>query len=286
MITLFKWIKKIITMPTIAISDIDIYYEILGKGPSLLFIHGGWVSRKMWAPQVKYFSANYQVITCDIRGHGRTGGSLKKRYSMELFASDIVEMLEKLQVNEPIIVGLSMGGMVAQVLATKYSDYAIKALILSDTAISSELTFNDKLLKYLFAPKWLFLLIVRLLGVKRYANFAFWFAKKSRGEKWVGEDESIIDYEKEEMNRFDVKEFNKIFSAIYDYKIQDLSKVKVPTLLINGEFESKSVFQHANKMNELIEHSTMKIIANAGHTSNMENPDEFNRVLAEFLLKN
>ncbi len=273
-------------MPKIAISDIDIYYEILGKGHPLLFIHGGWVSHKMWAPQVKHFSNNYQVITFDIRGHGRTGGSLKKRYSMELFAFDLKEMLEKLQIRNPIIVGLSMGGMVAQVLATKFSDYGIKALILSDTAISSELTFGDKLLKYLFAPKWLFLLIVRIFGVKRYTNFAFWFAKVSRGKKWVGEDDSIIDYEKGEMNRFTVKEFNKIFSAIYDYKIQDLSQVNVPTLLINGEFESKAVFKHANKMNELIEHSSMAIIHNAGHTSNLENPKEFNRVLTEFLLEN
>lgn len=129
----------------------------------------------------------------------------------------------------------------------------------------------------------MFLLIVRLLGVKRYAHFAFWYGKKSRGKEWVSLDESIIEYEKEEMMKFDVKEFNKIFAGLYDFKLQELSKIKVPVLIINGEFESKSVFKHSEKMKDLIDNSSMVVIPNVGHTSNMENPEEFNKAMEKFL---
>lgn len=269
-------------MPKMKTNDIMTYYEIHGEGHPLVFIHGGWVSHKMWKPQVEHFSINYKVITYDVRGHGNTGGSSKKKYSMEMFADDLKTLIDKLQIEKPVICGLSMGGMIAQSYAVKYSDN-IKAVILSDTAVSTELTLSDKIIKYILAPKWIFLLIVRLLGVKRYANFAIWYAEKSRGKKWIGQDESIIEYEREEMIKFDVKEFNKIFAGLYDFKLQELSNINVPTLIINGEFESKLVFKHLKKMKELISNSSTVVIPNAGHVSNLENPEEFNKVVMKFL---
>ncbi len=269
-------------MPKIKTNDIMTYYEIHGEGYPLVFIHGGWVDHKMWKPQVEHFSKNYKVITYDVRGHGNTGGSSKKKYSMEMFADDLKKLLDELQIERPIICGLSMGGMIAQPYAVKYLDN-IKTLTLSNTAISTELTLSDKIIKYILAPKWMFLLIVRLLGVKRYTHFAFWYTKKSRGKEWVGLDERIIEYEKEEMMKFDVKEFNKIFAGLYDFKLQELSRIKVPVLIINSEFESKSIFEHSEKMKDLIDNSSMVVIPNAGHTSNMENPEEFNKALEKFL---
>lgn len=272
----------IVEMPKIQTGDISAYYEIHGDGDPLVFVHGGWVSHEMWKPQVKYFSKRYRVITYDIRGHGNTGLSTSKRYSMELFADDLAALMEALEVRKPVICGLSMGGMIAQIYAIKYP-HNLKTLILSDTAVSSALTLSDKITKYILAPKWLFLLLVKLLGVKRYTNFAFWYARKTRSDKWVGLDQNVAGYEKEEMLRFDTGEFNKIFAAIYDFKLQDLSKIQVKTLVLNGEFESKAVFRHTEMMEELIPDTMSAVIPNAGHSSNMENPGTFNRVIAEFL---
>jgi pimeloyl-ACP methyl ester carboxylesterase len=269
-------------MPKIKTGDIQTYYQIIGKGSPIVFIHGGWVSHKMWAPQVKYFTNMYRVVVYDVRGHGNTGGSPETKYTMELFADDLSKLLEALKIKKPIICGLSMGGMIAQAYAVKYPDN-LAALVLSDTATSTVLTYRDKITKYLLAPKWLLTLVVRLLGIKKYALFAFWYAKKSRSEKWLGLDKNVIEYEKQEMLQFGTKEFNKIFSALYDFKLQKLSKIKVKTLIINGEFESKAVFYHANKLKLLIPNTKSGIIPNAGHTSNLENPQAFNKNLDEFL---
>lgn len=269
-------------MPERLTNNIRTYHEVHGEGKPLVFIHGGWVDHQMWNPQVEHFSQKYKVITYDVRGHGRTGGSERKKYSVELFADDLKALLEGISVEQPAVCGISLGGMIAQVYAVKYPE-DLKVLILADTAISSELTFSDKVQKYALAPKPVFLSIVNLLGVRRYADFAFWFAKITRGEEWLGMNKEVRRYVREQMQRFDTKEFNKILAGVYDFTLQDLSKIEAPTLIINGEHESKSVFEHARKMKELIQGAQDVIVPDAGHVSNMENPQEFNRVVEEFL---
>jgi pimeloyl-ACP methyl ester carboxylesterase len=268
-------------MPYITTGDIQTYYEIRGNGPALVFIHGAWVSRRMWQGQLAHFSQSFRVITYDVRGHGLTGGSSLDRYSMELFADDLSALLKALDLKTPVICGLSMGGMVAQSYAVKYVD-DLRALILADTAISSSLTLSDKLIKYVLGPKWFFTLLVRLLGVKRYADFAFWYARKSRSNEWVGAVDTIA-YEKEEMVQFETGEFNKIFSALYDFSLLPLSRIKVPVLIVNGQYESNAVFTHTAFAEKSIPDVRSVTIPQAGHSSNLENPRAFNQVVAEFL---
>jgi pimeloyl-ACP methyl ester carboxylesterase len=235
----------------------------------------------MWQPQVDYFSKFYKVISYDIRGHGKTGISPLRKYSVELFADDLKKLLEKLKIKKPIICGLSLGGMIAQVYATKYLQN-LRALILSDTAISTSLTFWDKLMVYILFPKWMMLPTLRMMGVRNFIKFSFWIAKSTRGKEWIGKNE-IEDYEKNEMLKMDKKEYLKVFGAIYDFKLQDLFKINLPTLILNGENESKSVYYHAEVMKNLIQNCESDIISNAGHTSNLENPEEFNKALEKFL---
>lgn len=257
------------------------YYEINGSGHPLVFIHGGLVSLTMWRPQVDHFAKNYRVITYDIRGHGRTGGSQDKAYSVNVFAHDLKVLLDDLEIEKPIICGLSLGGMIAQTYATIYPNN-LRALILSDTAISTSLTVWDKLMVYVLFPKWLMLPSLRLMGVANFIRFSFWIAKLTRGDKWLGSSE-VSDYEKREMLNIPKKEYLKIFAAIYDYKLQDLSNIRVPTLVLNGEYESRSVQHHAEIMQLLIPDCEAKIIPNAGHTANLENPAGFNEAIDEFL---
>ena len=269
-------------MPKILVDNIEVYYELHGQGWPLVFIHGAWMSSKMWKEQIEYFSDKYQVLVYDVRCHGRTGKSGKSKYSMELYAEDLKKLLDQLHIQKPIICGLSMGGMIAQSYAAKYPEH-MSALILSDTAVSTELTLNDKIIKYILAPKWMFILIVRLLGTKRYADFAFWYSRVTRSKDWAARDEVIQRYIQDEMTDFEVDEFNRIFAALYDFTLQDLSKITVPTLIINGQHESKSVFKHAEKMKELIPDTASVIIQGAGHVPNLEKPAEFNQVMEEFL---
>ncbi|MHA2225978.1 MAG: alpha/beta fold hydrolase [Candidatus Hodarchaeales archaeon] len=270
-------------MPKIKTDDIETYYEIQGNGYPLVFIHGAFVSSTMWKSQVDFFKEKFQTMYYDIRGHGKTGSSSLKKYSVELYADDLFNLLNELNVNKPIICGLSLGGMIAQVFASKHPE-RLAALILADTAATITLTRWDYIMRYLVGPKWLMLLTLRMMGVNKFVNFSFWIAKFTRSKEWVGNEE-IIEYEKKEMLSLEKNEYLKIFGSLYDFKLQELTRITVPTLVLNGEHEPKSIFKHAEKIQSLIPNCGADIIKNAGHTSNMENPGEFNNKMSDFLIK-
>jgi pimeloyl-ACP methyl ester carboxylesterase len=269
-------------MPHIRTGDLTTYYELTGSGPTVVLIHGGFVDCRMWDPQVKALAAEYRVLRYDLRGHGRTGPSSLTRYSVERFADDLQALLSALEIQHATVCGLSFGGMIAQAYASKYSS-ALEGLVLADTAVSTTLTWVDALQRYLLAPRWLILATIRLLGGKRFVGFAFWMARRTRSSQWFGQDEAVQAYVEEAMLRMSTEEYVKIYGAIYDFDVVDLSVVRVPTLLLNGEHESRSVHRHAAYLQKHIASTEAMIIPGAGHTSNLENPAAFNDALGRFL---
>ncbi len=254
--------------------DIETYYEAIGEGKPLVFVHGAAGSHDNWHPQVKYFSDRFRVITYDVRGHGKSGGSDRK-YSCALFADDLNALLTTLGIEQPIIGGLSLGGMVSQEYAVKYHEN-LAGLILADTAVATALTWTDKLQKWSF-PASLVKWYIRRKDPEDYARWSF---------KYFNMKEEIREYLIQEQLRMNQAEFLKLIDAIYGFELLDLASIKVPTLVVLGENERKAVFPHADKMIELIEKSKKVIIPGAGHASNLENPQEFNRVLNEFFMEN
>ncbi|OPY29387.1 MAG: Proline iminopeptidase [Methanocella sp. PtaU1.Bin125] len=267
-------------MPVIKTGDIEQYYEENGSGEPIVFIHGGLVSHLMWKPQVEHFSCRYRTITYDIRGHGLTGGSGRKDYTVELFAEDMRALLDALSLDRPVICGLSLGGMIAQAFATRHPD-RLKALVLSDTAISTVMTPADKLQTYTLG--WSLLPAIRIMGVKNFVAYAFWMAKLTRGDKWLGLNPGVRDYVRKEMLSINKDEMVKIYGAILKFRMQDLASVRVPTLITCGEFESANVTGQAGIMCRLIPDARMVSVPGGGHTSSMESPAEYNRVVEEFL---
>lgn len=161
-------------MPTVRTNDIETYYESHGEGPPLVFVHGAWVDRRMWEPQVAALAGEYRVITYDLRGHGRTGPSAERNYTVELLAADLRALIDALDLERPVVCGLSLGGMVAQLYAVRYDE--LSGLVLADTAASTRLTRWDRLQGLLF-PKWSIAWTVRLLGPERYVDWAFRLAR-------------------------------------------------------------------------------------------------------------
>ena len=269
-------------MPHLELGDLPTYYELTGNGPPLVFVHGGFVDSRMWDAQVADFVLDYRVLRYDLRGHGLTGPSEKRRYTVELFAEDLRGLLDALGLGPVALCGLSFGGMVAQAFAARYPE-RLSALILADTAVSTTLTWSDKLQTYLLAPRWLMLPTIRLLGVKRWVRFSFWLASRTRNADWFGADREVSNYVKGAMLEVATTEYVKLYGAIYSFRQQNLAEVSVPTLLLNGEKESKSVFTHTAQLERLLPHAEVAVVPGVGHTSNMENAAAFNALLREFL---
>ena len=259
-------------MPFVQTGNIQTYYEQHGEsGPPLVFIHGAAASHDMWKPQVEHFSKSYNVINYDLRGHQQSEGSQDK-YTCELFADDLHLLIDRLGLEEPVVIGLSLGGMVAQEYAVKYQSN-LKGLVLADTAVATALTTSDKLTKAMF-PAWMVKWTIRRMSDEGYAKWSF---------KFFEMDDEVREYLIQEQLKLGKEELLKVIDATYSFKLLPLETIEVPTLVVLGENERKAVFPHADKMIELIKNSRKVIIPGAGHVSNLENPEVFNRELDDFL---
>lgn len=269
-------------MPRVRTNEIETYYESRGPASArpVVFVHGAWVDRRMWAPQVEALSDEYRVITYDLRAHGRTGSTADRNYTVELLAADLRALAGALDLERPVVCGLSLGGMVAQLYAVRYGGLA--GLVLADTAVSTRLTRSDRLQRLLF-PRWSMTGTVRLLGPERYVDWAFRLARLTRSADWFGRDPGVRAYVRETMSAFDAPTFNAVLDAIYGFRRTDLAAVDVPALVANGEFESRSVFEHAAYAERTIPDARSVVIPDAGHVANLENPAAFTAELRAFL---
>jgi pimeloyl-ACP methyl ester carboxylesterase len=89
---------------------IPVSYEVHGTGtPALVFVHGWSCDRTYWAGQVDHFAANYKVVTIDLAGHGESGVG-RPSWTMPAFGEDVVAVVDRLQLQDLVLIGHSMGG--------------------------------------------------------------------------------------------------------------------------------------------------------------------------------
>src|SRR5258708_37939114 len=119
-------------MPMIAVNHTQLYYEVSGQGQPVVLIHGLGSSTRDWGEQVPEFSKTYQVITFDLRGHGRSEKPAGP-YQIPVFAADLAGLLQALGVASAHIVGLSLGGGGAFQFALDYPSI-VRRLTLVHTA--------------------------------------------------------------------------------------------------------------------------------------------------------
>ena len=269
-------------MPTVQTNDIETFYKIAGSGPTLVLVHGAFVDHRMWEPQVEAFAKRFRVITYDLRGHGQTGPSTVGIYTYELLADDLRALLDALDVDQAVVCGLSLGGMVAQAFGAALPN-RLSALILCDTAAATALTLSDKVQRYLLFPEWMMQGTLKAMGVRRFIEFSFWLAGKTRSEEWLGHDETVRQYVRERMRAVEPAEYRKLYHLIYNFPEQELSGVCVPALVLYGENESASVKHHARVLEARLERSERVEVAGAGHMPNMEHPALFNETVLTWL---
>jgi pimeloyl-ACP methyl ester carboxylesterase len=269
-------------MPKIRIRDLEHYYEQGGEGQPLVFLHGAFADARIWDSQWKHFSSKYRLLRYDLRGHGRTGPSELKEYSMATFADDLTSLLDALEVESPILCGLSWGGSIAQAYAVQNPE-RLKALILASSAVAIDLTLMDKILCNVLFPRWLMLLTIKAMSVKNFTRFSFGLARLTMGKHWLSRDEEAGTYLEQCMRNMDGSEYLKIWKAIYGFHVLPLKKISCPTLVLNGEFESKNTFRHSQEILRRVPRAKAKVIPRASHGMNLEEPEAFNKLVEDFL---
>jgi pimeloyl-ACP methyl ester carboxylesterase len=125
------------------VNGIKLYYETIGSGRPLILLHGGLGSGEMFGPILPTLTAGHQVILPDLQGHGRTA-DIDRPISTELMAGDIAALITHLGLDQPDVVGYSLGGGVAFWTAVKYPEQVGK-LVLVSTNLRRSAIYPDML---------------------------------------------------------------------------------------------------------------------------------------------
>src|SRR5881392_4060260 len=118
------------------VNDINLYYETHGDGPPLILLHGGLGSGETFGPVLTQLAKRPQVTAVDLQGHGRTA-DLDRPIDIRLMADDIAALIDHLGLEEPDLVGYSLGGGVAFFTASKYAE-KVGRLVMASAHIDSD----------------------------------------------------------------------------------------------------------------------------------------------------
>lgn len=257
------------------INSLSVSYSDEGDqgSPVIIFIHGFPFNKSMWNSQVESLKDSYRLITYDIRGHGKSDAG-NEDFSIDLFVSDLIGLMDALKIDRAIVCGLSMGGYIALNAINKYKN-RFDALILADTqCIADSPEAKEKRTQAIEG--------IRKNGVEKYAG---------ESVKNLFASGSFITREKEVA---DVREMilktseQSLCSTLQALSVRKetchiLSEIKVPVLIMVGKEDKLTPPAAAMVLYEKIKGSLLRIIDNAGHVSNLENPEEFNLQLKNFV---
>ena len=253
-------------MPKVKLNDIELYYEVHGQGYPVVFLHGFAGTVNMWQPQVPVLSREYQFVICDARGHGQSESPPSPdQYSADIVVEDLFQLLGTLSIEKAVVSGLSMGGYQSLRFYLHHPEM-VTALILMDTG-----------------P-----------GYRNPTRREEWNRQQEERAKLL-ETQGIEAYytvnppaytPKELMlkqNPIGLAHMSRKVVAQHDSRvIENLGKVKVPTLILVGEKDTPFL-QASEYMSKTIPGARYVVIPEAEHGANLDNVGAFNKAVLDFL---
>jgi pimeloyl-ACP methyl ester carboxylesterase len=251
--------------------NIKIFYEEVGKGIPIVFMHGFSLNNTMWECQVSQYSKKYRVITYDARGHGNSE-SPESGYSREDRALDLLNLANHLSLPPFHLVGFSIGGGDALCFAIE-NQSRLNSLILVASVASG---FKPKVKFHDYGD------IVKEKGI----NVAKGMFIESSLSKYGDNHREIKEKLEGMMNTFSGKYWLDPMSGKYPKRDDVIlsASVRIPVLIIVGENDI-SWMPLAKILNEKILDSRLEILSGVGHMVNLEAPDKFDQILNDFLSK-
>jgi pimeloyl-ACP methyl ester carboxylesterase len=265
-------------MPYCQTCDVRLYYEIQGRGPELLFISGLNGGTWSWFAQVPFLQKFYRTITLDNRGAGRSDLP-PGPYRMSDFAADALCLLDHLKIDQALVIGVSMGGMIAQELALR-APARFTALVLACTHCGAPERIPP-------APG-----VIDALAANQGLSQAEIVEKDlpyhvSR-EFLEGQPEILAAYRAAQLSAppQPYHAFLAQLAAIQAFSCcRRLPELTLPTLVVTGAEDIIVPPANARLLAGLLPRAELAEIPGAGHAVHVERTDEFNTLVHRFLQK-
>ena len=242
-------------------NGIEIDYEVTGSGPALLLSHGYGATRHMWDAQHRALPG-WRVISWDMRGHGETDSPADAaQYSAALTVADMRALLQHVGVEGAVIGGLSLGGYVSLAFALAHPEMT-RALVICDSG-----------------P-----------GYRNAEARAAWNARaheraaalEAKGLDALGRRSAETQQAVHRSAQGLAHAARGMLAQEGSQVIDALGGIRVPTLVIVGD-QDQPFLAPSEYMAKKIPGARLEVIRGAGHSSNLDQPDAFNRVLRGFL---
>jgi pimeloyl-ACP methyl ester carboxylesterase len=260
---------------------IRLSYQETGMGRPVIFVHEFAGDLRSWEPQVRHFGRRYRCIAFNARGYPPSDvPESPSSYSQTLAADDIKAILDHLGIEQAHIVGLSMGAFAALHLGFRHPHRALslciagcgygaeptqRARFRAEANATAELIKSANMTafaqKYAYGPT---RVQFENKDPRGFAEFQRLLAEHSA----LGSSNTLLGVPRERPSLYDL--------------VEDMKRLTVPTLVLFGD-EDWPCLLPGILMKQHIPSSALSVMPNCGHTINIEAPDEFNRILGEFM---
>jgi len=269
-------------MPNAKTDDgVNLYYEETGSGTPVIFVHEFAGDYRSWEPQVRHFCKRYRVITYNARGYPPSGVPRDvSAYSQNRAADDIKSVLDHLRIDLAHVVGLSMGGFATLHFGFRHPERAL-SLCVAGCGYGAEPGQRE-----LFRAE--ALAVADFIKTQGMVVFA---------EKYTY-GPTRVQYENKDPRGFAA--FKKMLSehsvlgsantqlgcqrerpSLYDL-VDQMKELTVPTLMLTGD-EDWPCLAPGILMKQSIPSAALAVMPNCGHGINVEDPDEFNHLVGNFI---
>lgn len=255
--------------------DVRIYYETFGSGSPIVFVHGGGCSHEFWEQQVFHFADHYRTVAIDLRGHGESDKPATG-YTFDRMTKDLEAVVKHLKLGRFALVCHAVGGYVGMKYALR-NPRKLTHLVLCS---SSARFLGDDPERGGFSREF-------------YSTMLKGLAKNKVADSWRLVDKNFFyrdpGYETKLAILYTMLQwpvYALVQTARDAEKInfeKDLKKIKTPTLVIHGKHDRKQRFSGARFLADGFPNGKLVVFENSMHLPPLEEPERFNRVLADFL---
>lgn len=238
---------------TVAVNGIRIWYAVFGQGEPVIFVHGGMGSSNYWGLQVPVLARHYKVIVLDSRGQGRTTWNSEPPLSFHLMASDVLGLMDALNIPKAALVGWSDGAIIGLDLAIHHPERLTRLFAFAANSDPSGLKE----------------------GAEQKPAFSGYFRRAKE------------EYQKLSPAPTKLKEFTEQFDKMEDtephFSDDELRSIRVPTWIVDGDRDEIIKREDTDHMAALIPGAGELILPNVSHFALLQDPAQFNEALLHFL---
>jgi pimeloyl-ACP methyl ester carboxylesterase len=255
--------------------DGDLAYLDTGSGDLVVLLHSGYVDHRLWDDQIPALAAEHRVIAPDVRGHGSSANATRPFR----WADDLAALLRHLDAGPAVLVGLSMGGLIATDTVLEYPEL-VRAVVTCGAA-TGDFRYTDPWHQELQAES------ARTLGA---GDIEGWLTAYVRGVH--GPQRTADDIDQDILRRLREMALHTISKHTpgekdWHVRVTDswarLPKIDVPVLTLNGGLEPADMLDAADRLARTVRDGRSETVEGVGHYPNLEKPEVFNEILLDFL---